>query len=73
MIVANLAPVQPLAGGERKPHNYNAATLEFIPTAAGREPLLRNLFLKLTYLIRLKYFFPWLRRRISASQIFVGT
>jgi hypothetical protein len=35
MIVANLAPVQPLAGGERKPRNYNAATLEFIPTAAG--------------------------------------
>lgn len=35
MIVANLAAVQPLAGGERKPRNYNAATLEFISTAAG--------------------------------------
>jgi len=35
MIVSNLAPVQPLAGSERKPRNYNAATLEFIPTAAG--------------------------------------
>lgn len=31
MIVANLDLVQPLAGGERKPRNYNAATLEFIP------------------------------------------
>lgn len=36
MIVANLAPVQPLAGGERKPRNYNAATLEFISVAADR-------------------------------------
>jgi len=37
MIVANLALAQPLAGGKRKPRNYNAATLEFIP---GWQPAL---------------------------------
>lgn len=49
MIVANLAsPVQPLAGaGERKPRNYNAATLEFISAGSRRvlpSPPPRNLF-----------------------------
>lgn len=45
MIVANLAWAQPLAGGERKPRNYNAATLEFIPLPATSSLLLRPLFI----------------------------
>lgn len=68
MIVANLDRVQPLAAGERKPRNYNAATLEFIPLPAA-SLLLRNLFLKLMSLIQLKYFS---RSRID-PRIFVKT
>lgn len=56
MIVANLErPVTPgsTPAGERKPRNYNAATLEFIPA-----PPSSHLFLKLMFLIQLKYFSP---------------